>query len=143
MPVSYFDSHPSGDLMSRMSNDIDNVSQGLTQSLSQFIQSIFQILLTVILMFVLSSYITLITILLLPLMLSLCYVFIKKAQPQFVIQQEKLGDLNGYIEEMISGQRVTNLMNREEEVSKEFSKYNNALVKSAVISQTFSGFMFS
>ena len=143
MPVSYFDSHPSGDLMSRMSNDIDNVSQGLTQSLSQFIQSIFQILLTVILMFVLSSYITLITILLLPLMLSLCYVFIKKAQPQFVIQQEKLGDLNGYIEEMISGQRVTNLMNREEEVSKEFSKYNNALVKSAVISQTFSGFMCS
>lgn len=143
MPVSYFDSHPSGDLMSRMSNDIDNVSQGLTQSLSQFIQSIFQILLTVILMFVLSSYITLITILLLPLMLSLCYVFIKKAQPQFVIQQEKLGDLNSYIEEMISGQRVTNLMNREEEVSKEFSKYNNALVKSAVISQTFSGFMFS
>lgn len=143
MPISYFDSHPSGDLMSRMSNDIDNISQGLTQSLSQFIQSILQISFTFILMFILSAYISLITLFLLPFMFALCIIFIKKAQPQFVIQQEKLGDLNGYIEEMISGQRVTNLMNREKQVSQEFSKYNNALVKSAVISQTYSGFMFS
>lgn len=143
MPISYFDSHPSGDLMSRMTNDIDNISQGLTQSLSQFIQAGLQIILSIVMMLILSSFITLITIVLFPLLVSMSFFFIKKAQPQFKIQQERLGDLNGYIEEMISGQRVTNLMNQEDKVISEFEKYNDSLVKSAVISQTLSGFMFS
>lgn len=142
MPISYFDSHSSGDLMSRMTNDIDNISQGLTQSLSQFVQSILTIFVSLIFMLIMSSYLTLITIVLLPLLMSLSFIFIKKAQPHFKIQQEKIGDLNGYIEEMISGQRMANLLNRQNEIANKFGELNNSLVKSAVKSQTYSGFMF-
>lgn len=142
MPISYFDSHSSGDLMSRMSNDIDNISQGLTQSLSQFIQSVLTIIISLIFMFIMSSYLTLITIVLLPLLMSISFVFVKKAQPHFKIQQEKIGNLNGYIEEMISGQRMANLLNRQNEVAIKFEELNGDLVKSAVKSQTFSGLMF-
>ena len=142
MPISYFDSHSSGDLMSRMTNDIDNISQALTQSLSQFIQSILNIVISLIVMFVMSSVISIITLVLLPLMMGANVVFIKKAQPYFFKQQEKIGNLNGYIEEMISGQKMTNLLNREAFVFNDFQKLNNDLVTSAVKSQTYSGFMF-
>ena len=142
MPISYFDSHSSGDLMSRMTNDIDNISQALTQSLSQFIQSILNIVISLIVMFVMSSVISIITLVLLPVMMGANVVFIKKAQPYFFKQQEKIGNLNGYIEEMISGQKMTNLLNREAFVFNDFQKLNNDLVTSAVKSQTYSGFMF-
>lgn len=142
MPISYFDSHKSGDLMSRLTNDIDNISQALTQSLSQLIQSILTVFISLIIMFVMSSYITLITIVILPLLMSVSIFFVKKAQPYFFEQQEKIGDLNGYVEEMLSGQKMSNLLNRQVEVMEKFDVYNNSLVASAVKSQAFSGLIF-
>lgn len=142
MPISYFDTHQSGDLMSRMTNDIDSLSQGLTQSLSQFIQSIITVFISFVIMMVMSSFITLIAIVILPLLMSASVVFIKKAQPYFFKQQEKIGDLNGYIEEMISGQKMANLLNKQDFVANKFSSLNNDIVKTSIISQTYSGFMF-
>lgn len=142
MPISYFDSHKSGDLMSRLTNDIDNISQALTQSLSQLIQSILTVFISLIIMFVMSSYITLITIVALPLLMSVSIFFVRKAQPYFFEQQEKIGDLNGYIEEMLSGQKMANLLNRQNEVLMKFDTYNNSLVNSAVKSQAYSGLIF-
>lgn len=138
MPISYFDSHSSGDLMSRMTNDIDNISQALTQAAAQFIQTIFTVLFTFILMMVLSPYLTLISIFILFLLMSISFLFVKKAQPYFIMQQDRLGDLNGYIEEMFSGHKVVALLNRQKETCESFEVYNNALVPSAVRSQTYS-----
>ncbi|WP_052663099.1 ABC transporter ATP-binding protein [Mycoplasmoides pirum] len=142
MPVSYFDTHSSGDLMSRLSNDIDNVSQALVQSGAQLIQGVSTLFFVFIILMILNSAITLIIVPILFLMLSIGFWFTKKAQPYFIKQQDRIGDLNGYMEEMISGHKIVMLLNRQNEVYEKFQIYNQAIVPNAVSAQTLSVLIF-
>lgn len=142
MSIAYYDTHSSGDLMSRLTNDIDNVSQALTQSVAAFIQGIATILFMFIILMILSPYLTLIIVGTLFILFAAGIIFIKKAQPHFIKQQAALGILNGYIEEYLSGHKITTLLNRQKEVCESFEVYNKAIVPSAVASQTLSVLIF-
>ena len=142
MPISYFDTNSSGDLMSRLTNDIDNISQALTQASAQFIQGITTVLFMFVILMVLSPYLTLITIVVLIILSAIGVFFVMRAQPKFIDQQVKLGELNGYIEEIFSGHKVISLLNQQDEAIKNFKGFNEAMVPSAVSSQTLSVLIF-
>lgn len=141
LPLRYFDTHSSGDMMSRLTNDVDNINMTLSQSLVQFVSGIVNIVGMLIAMLLLSPLLTLIGLLTTPLMFFITKSLVKKTQPYFKSQQKELGRLNGYIEEMVSGQKVTLLFSAEKQVYDEFQEINTRLTKSASIAQSVSGFM--
>lgn len=142
MPVSYYDTHSSGDLMSRLTNDVDNISQAFNQAGAQFIQGISTVVFTFIVIMVLSPYLTLIALIILIAFTAIGFAFITRAQPHFIEQQNRLGELNGYIEETFSGHKVIALLNRQTEMNEAFQKYNDAMVPSGTKSQAYSIFIF-
>lgn len=139
LPLTYFDTHSSGDLMSRLTNDIDNINTTLSQSVTQFFSGIVNILGMFIAMLILNPLLTLIGIITMPFMFVLTKVIVNFTQPYFVGQQRELGRLNGYIEEMVSGQKAVLLFSQQERISTEFSKINSSLTKSAILAQGLSG----
>jgi ABC-type multidrug transport system, ATPase and permease components len=141
LPMKYFDTHSSGDLMSRLTNDVDNINMTLSQNVTQLFSGVINILGMLLAMLFLNRILTLIGLITTPLMFILTRLLVKKTQPFFVKQQEELGNLNGYIEEMISGQKVVSLFSREEYVKSEFSKINKRLTNNAIFAQAISGFM--
>lgn len=141
LPLRYYDSHSSGDLMSRLTNDVDNINMTLAQSVTQLFSGVISIVGMLIAMLVLSPILTLIGLVTTPVMFVVMRLIVKRTQPYFIKQQKELGNLNGYIEEMISGQKAILLFSKEEYVKDEFSKINRSLTKSAILAQTFSGFM--
>ncbi|GFP75275.1 ABC transporter ATP-binding protein [Clostridium fungisolvens] len=141
LPLKYFDSHSSGDLMSRLTNDVDNINTTLSQNITQLFSGVINILGMLIAMIVLSPILTLIGLLTTPLMFVMTKLVVGKTQPFFITQQKELGNLNGYIEEMVSGQKAILLFSKEEHVKEEFSKINKRLTKSAIFAQGLSGIM--
>ncbi len=141
LPLKYFDTHSSGDLMSRLTNDVDNINTTLSQSITQLFSGVINIVGMFIAMLLLSPILTLIGIVTMPIMLLATKILVKKTQPFFVKQQKQLGDLNGYIEEMVSGQKAVLLFSQEEFVKNEFAKVNGKLTKSAIFAQGLSGMM--
>lgn len=141
LPLKYYDSHSSGDLMSRLTNDVDNINMTLAQSVTQLFSGVISIIGMLIAMILLSPVLTLIGLLTTPLMFILMRVVVKRTQPYFIKQQQELGKLNGYIEEMVSGQKAVLLFSQEEKVKNEFGKINSSLTHTAILAQTFSGFM--
>lgn len=141
LPLKYYDTHSSGDLMSRLTNDVDNINMTLSQSTTQLFSGMINIIGMLIAMLLLSPLLTLIGLTTVPLMFLLTRIIVKKTQPYFIKQQKELGSLNGYIEEQISGQKVTLLFSQEEQVQEEFSAINQRLKKSAILAQVFSGTM--
>lgn len=141
LPLRYFDTNSSGDLMSRLTNDVDNINTTLSQSISQFFSGIINIFGMLIAMFMLSPSLTLIGLITTPIMFLTTRLIMKNTQPFFIKQQNELGKLNGYIEEMVSGQKVTLLFSQEKKAKKEFSKINSNLTKSAIYAQALSGCM--
>ena len=141
LPLKYFDNTSSGDLMSRLTNDVDNINSTLSQSVTQLFSGIINIIGMFIAMLLLSPILTLIGMITIPLTLITTKVLAKKTQRFFVKQQQELGNLNGYIEEMVSGQKVVLLFSEEEKVKKEFGEINERLTKSAIIAQGVSSFM--
>ena len=141
LPLAYYDSHSSGDLMSRLTNDVDNINMTLAQSVTQLFSGIISIVGMLIAMILLSPVLTLIGLLTTPFMFILMRVVVKRTQPYFIKQQTELGKLNGYIEEMVSGQKAVLLFSQEEKVKEEFGKINSNLTQTAILAQTFSGFM--
>lgn len=139
LPLKYFDKNSHGDVLSRMTNDVDTVSQSLNQSLSQIITSVTTILGILVMMISISVPMTLIAILILPLSMGLMIHIIKKSQKHFKQQQELLGKANGYVEESFSGHIVLKAFNREEKAVSEFAEINDNLKESAWKSQFFSG----
>jgi ATP-binding cassette subfamily B protein len=142
MPLSYFDNHTYGEVLSRVTNDIDTVSQSLNQSLSQILTSIVTIVGIVVMMISISWLLTLVTVLILPLSFILIPTIIKKSQAQFMKQQKGLGNLNGHIEEMYAGHMVMRVFNGEKESLEKFNKINTGLFDSAWKAQFLSGLMF-
>ena len=141
LPLKYFDNNSSGDLMSRLTNDVDNINTTLSQSVTQLFSGIINVVGMLIAMLLLSPILTLIGMITVPLTFIATKTLAKKTQSFFVKQQRELGNLNGYIEEMVSGQKVVLLFSEEEKVKEEFSEINERLTKSAIIAQGVSSFM--
>ena len=139
LPLKYFDKNSHGDVLSRMTNDVDTVSQSLNQSLSQIITSVTTIIGIIIMMLTISFSMTVIALLILPVSMGLMVFIIKRSQKFFKAQQELLGDANGYVEEAYGGHIIMKAFNREEKAVEEFSEINEKLQKSAWKSQFFSG----
>lgn len=142
LPLSYFDKRTYGEVLSRVTNDVDTISQSLNQSLSQIVTSVVMILGIIVMMLTISWVLTLITILVFPISF-VCIMFItKKSQVQFVRQQSLLGDINGHVEEMYAGHQVMRVFNGERASVAKFNGINNKLYHSAWRAQFFSGLMF-
>lgn len=139
LPLKYFDKNSHGDVLSRMTNDVDTVSQSLNQSLSQIITSVTTIIGIMIMMLSISVPMTFIALLILPISMGLMVTIIKRSQRFFKEQQKFLGEANGYVEEAYGGHVIMKAFNREEKAVEEFSEINERLQKSAWKSQFFSG----
>ena len=141
MPLSYFDKHTSGDILSRVTNDIDTIAQSLNQSMSQVITSTVTVIGIFIMMLTISPVMTLIAVCVLPVSMVLIGLVMKRSQKYFARQQAALGDVNGHIEEMYGAHDVVKAFNGEEDSVKTFNEYNDALYDSAWKSQFLSGLM--
>ena len=127
LPLSYFDSHTHGDILSRVTNDMDNISNTLQQSITQLITSVVTMVGVVIMMLTISPMMTLITFVTLPVMILITKPILKKSQVFFKDQQDHLGNLNGHVEEMYTGHVVVKAFGREENSIEEFEKINDKL----------------
>lgn len=141
MPMKYFESRPYGDVLSRITNDVDTLGTGLNQSFTMIITSFATIIGTIVMMLTISPLMTLITFCILPVSAVLLGTVIKKSQSYFSIQQKYLGKINGMVEENYSGQLVIKAFNKEAETIEAFDETNEVLFKSAKKSQFLSGIM--
>lgn len=140
VPLSYFDTQSYGDVLSRITNDVDTISQTLNQSIIQLFTSITMFLGVLIMMFTISYKVALISLLIIPLSL-IGLLLVKFSQKYFKKQQVNLGELNGYVEEMYSGHVIIKAYNKEEATLKDFGKINKELHDSSWKSQFLSGLM--
>lgn len=141
VPLSYFDTQSYGDVLSRITNDVDTISQTLNQSIIQLFTSITMFLGVLIMMFTISYKVALISLLIIPLSLIGLLLIVKFSQKYFKKQQVNLGELNGYVEEMYSGHVIIKAYNKEEATLKDFGKINKELHDSSWKSQFLSGLM--
>ena len=141
LPVSYYDRHQSGDLMSRFTNDIDTVSEMLNSSFASIISNVLTFVGTVVMMIVLNPWLTLITFLFLGLMGLVVKVIGGRSRANFQRQQAALGALNGYIEEMIEGQKVIKVFNHEGQAVERFTGLNGDYRDAATAAQAYAGMM--
>ena len=141
MPMNYFDTRTHGEVLSRITNDVDTLSQSLNQSVTQMITSVTMLIGVLIMMLSISPLMTLVALLILPLSVFLISIIVKHSQRYFRNQQEYLGHVNGQVEEVYSGHNIVKVFNKEEDVLKEFNKMNDTLYQSAWKSQFFSGMM--
>ncbi len=141
MPLRFFDGTNHGEVLSRITNDVDTVSQTLSQSLSQIITSATSIIGALVMMLSISWLMTLVTLVILPISMGLLSFVMKRSQKYFRRQQESLGNVNGHVEEMYGGHTVLKAFNSEQASVEKFEKYNDELRGSAWKSQFLSGLM--
>lgn len=141
LPVKYFDTHQHGDLMSRYTNDIDRISDALTDSLSDMLSSALTVAGIFALMLFISPVLTLVTLVTVPVMFLCAKGIVKRSRRYFKSQQEALGGINGYIEEMISGGKVIKVFGHEAKVEKDFDVLNIDLKDKSHKAQFYSGLM--
>lgn len=141
MPLGYFERNSVGDVLSRITNDVDTLGQSFNQSITQLITSVCTIVGVLVMMLTISPLMTLITLLILPVSMVLIALIVKKSQRYFVAQQNYLGKIDGQIEETFSGHDVVKAFNREDTELETFRKTNGVLYESAWKSQFLSGLM--
>ena len=141
MPMKYFESHQYGDILSRITNDVDTLGTGLNQSITTIITSIATIIGVIVMMLTISPIMTLIAATTIPISIVLLGFIIKMSQKYFKTQQEYLGNINGQIEENFAGQLVIKAFNKEASMEKTFNETNEVLYESAWKSQFISGVM--
>ena len=141
MPMNYFDTKPVGEILSRVTNDVDTLGQSLNQSATQLITSVTTIIGVLIMMLSISPLMTLVAVLILPVSVLLLSFVMKHSQRYFRGQQEYLGNVNGQVEEIYSGHNIIKAFNKEEDVISKFNETNDKLYDSAWKSQFFSGMM--
>lgn len=141
LPIRYYDRHQSGDLMSRFTNDIDTVSEMLNSSFASIISNVLTFVGTVVMMIVLNPWLTLITFLFLGLMAVVVKTVGGRSRTSFQRQQAALGAMNGYIEEMIEGQKVIKVFNHEDEAITRFTDLNGGYRDAATAAQAYAGMM--
>ncbi|GAA0076071.1 ABC transporter ATP-binding protein [Clostridium sp. CTA-5] len=138
LPLKYFDRNPHGDIISRLTNDMDNISDGLFQAITQFYPGIITILSSIILMIILSFKLTVVIVLMTPLCFLIASFITKRSTKMFKEQQKTLGELNGYIEEIIGNQKVVRLFGYEKRAQESFSEINGRLYKCGQLAQFYS-----
>lgn len=141
LPISYFDENLHGELMSRVTNDIDNINNTLNQSVIEIFTSVLTLVGTLAVMLYLSPLLTLITMSIVPVMLFAMRWITSRTGPLYKLQQKRLGIVNGYVEESISGQHVIKTFSQEERVIREFSERNTSLNQASFWAMLFSGFI--
>ena len=141
LPLSYFDNQPRGELLSRVTNDIDNVSQTLQQTLSQLLNSLLMVVGVLAMMFWISPTLALIALVSVPVALLMVSIIGKRSQVLFKANWKSTGDLNAHIEEAYTGHSLVKVFGRQKEVAAEFEQRNEALYKAAFGSQFISGLM--
>ncbi len=141
MPMKYFESRTYGEVLSRITNDVDTLGQGLNQSITTIITSVTTMVGVLVMMLSISPLLTLIALVILPISMGLISLVVKKSQKYFKCQQEYLGHINGQVEEVYGGHMVIKAFNREKDTLEEFEKNNRILYDSAWKSQFLSGMM--
>ena len=141
MPMKYFESRTVGEVLSRITNDVDTLGQGLNQSVTQLITSVTMLIGILVMMLSISPLMTLIALVILPVSGILIALVVKFSQKYFVSQQEYLGRINGQVEEVYSGHNIVRAFNKEEDMLHEFNETNDVLFQSAWKSQFLSGMM--
>lgn len=141
LPVKYFDVNQHGDLMSRYTNDVDKISEVLTDSLSDLLSSALTLIGIICLMIYISPILTLVTFITIPLMFLAARLIVNQSRKYFKAQQDTLGQVNGYIEEMISGQKVIKVFGHEAKVVDGFEELNQDLKSKSEKAQLYSGMM--
>ncbi len=139
LPLKYFDRQPRGELLSRVTNDIDNVSQSLQQTMSQMLTSLLTVLFVVTMMFLISPSLALIALITIPVTMVVAGLIMKRSQKQFVAQWRHTGTLNGQIEEAFTGHSLVKVFGRQEEVQAQFEEENDNLFKASFGAQFLSG----
>ncbi len=139
LPVKYFDTNTHGELMSRLTNDIDNVSNALSQTVTAIIQSIITIIGAFVMMIYYSPIMTAVSLIVIPLVLFVTRSIVKRTRVLFKKQQEALGKLNGHVEEMITGQKTVEAFSRDKIVVEEFDEINKDLRQFSVKAQIYGG----
>lgn len=142
LPLSYFDSTSYGDILSRITNDVDTIGQTLNQTISNIITSLTMFIGAIVMMFVNSWELTLITFCSLPVSMLLVLLMVKFSQKYFLAQQNSLGELNGIVEENYSAHNIVKTFNAEQKAQDDFEKVNKMLQKSSFMSQFLSGSMY-
>ena len=141
IPMKYFESRTVGEVLSRITNDVDTLGQGLNQSVAQLITSVATLVGILVMMLSISPVMTLIALVILPVSAALIGVVVKFSQKYFVAQQKYLGEINGQVEEVFSGHTIVKAFNKEEDMVKTFHETNGILYQSAWKSQFLSGMM--
>lgn len=141
IPMKYYESNTHGEVLSRVTNDVDTLGMNLNQSITQLITSVTTIIGVLVMMLSISPLMTLIALLILPISTILVMLVVKKSQKYFKQQQEYLGHVNGQVEEVYGGHLVIKAFNREKKSLEEFERDNRVLYKSAMLSQFLSGMM--
>jgi ATP-binding cassette subfamily B protein len=139
LPLEYFDRQPRGELMSRVTNDIDNVSQSLQQTMSQLLTSLLTVVAVLAMMVSISPLLALIALVSVPLAMALTQAIMKRSQGQFVAQWRRTGQLNAHIEETFSGHALVNVFGRRAEVERAFAEENDGLYQASFRAQFVSG----
>ena len=142
LPLKYFDNQTHGEVLSRITNDVDTISQTLNQGMTQIITSVTMILGILIMMLSISWLLTLVAVVVLPISFFFISFIIKKSQKLFKRQQDSLADINGHVEEIYAGHRIVKAFNGEKRALKKFNDINNDLYDSAWKSQFLSGLLF-
>ncbi|WP_334072262.1 ABC transporter ATP-binding protein [Paenibacillus sp. A14] len=139
LPLKYFDARTHGEILSRVTNDVDNISNTLQQSLTQLITSILTIIGVIVMMLRISPLLTLIAVLTLPVSVLAITSIAKRSQKQFVRQQKELGQLNGHVEEMYTGHKIIKVFGRERKSQQQFDEINGRLYEAGWKAQFISG----
>ena len=142
LPLKYFDKHSYGDVLSRVTNDVDTVGNTLERTLSSLVTSTVTIIGIPIVMFTISWQLTFVSLMQIPLALIVVFLVVKYNQKYFIRQQKYLGDVNGYVEENFSAHNVVKAFNGEADAQQDFDKINNVLKSSSKNAQFFSGLMY-
>ncbi|EGW41913.1 ABC transporter ATP-binding protein [Desulfosporosinus sp. OT] len=142
LPLKYFDKHPHGDILSRVTNDIDTIATTLQQSITQVITSLITIIGYIIMMLTISPVLTLIVIVTLPLYIISTATIAKKSQKYFAAQQKELGQLSGHVEEMYTGHKIVKVFGREKDSIEIFESINDRLNTAGWKAQFISGIMY-
>lgn len=141
LPMNYFDTKTHGEVLSRVTNDVDTFSQSLNQTATQMITSVTTLIGVLVMMLSISPLMTMVALLILPISLVLISFIVKHSQKYFKNQQEYLGQVNGQVEEVYGGHSIVKAFNKEDDVLKEFNEMNDVLYQTAWKSQFFSGMM--
>ncbi len=139
LPLNYFDQQPRGEMLSRVTNDIDNISQTLQQTMSQLLNALFTVVGVLVMMFIVSPLLAVITLISVPITVVLTVVIGKRSQKLFVQQWTSTGELNAHVEEAYSGHALVKVFGRQREVEKEFARRNEELFKASFGAQFISG----